>query len=106
MYRNGNFTSFTALVSDQSPQIKVLVVFTDTLEPFPKEISQMDNQLVLLHDYHVSFSPYKTETQKTIIKLGSGQVESFTKRVPHSHKKSTITYGPYVDIAPFTVSPK
>lgn len=102
---NGNSTTYSVIVSDPSPQIKVLVVFTDVLEPFPKEISQNDNQLVLLRDNHVFYSPYKTETQKTIIKIGSGQVESYTKKAPHSHKKATITYGPYTEIAPNTISP-
>ena len=90
-------------MSDSLPQFKVLVVFTNSLESYPKEIGQSDNQLVLLHDSHVFFSPYKTETQKTTIKLSSSSIESYTKRAPHNQKGGSITYGPYKEINPFTV---
>ena len=67
-------TTYSVQLSEANPQFKVLAVFTDLLEAFPKEIAQADNQMVLLHDSHYLLTPYRTETQKTTIKLASGSV--------------------------------
>ncbi len=61
--------------------------------------------MVQLFDTHYFLSPYKTETQKTIIKLASNNVESYTKLEPYSLKGSVLTLGSYNDIAPLTLSP-
>lgn len=74
------------------------------MEPYPKEITQNENQLVLLKDSHVFYSPYFTETQKTTVKLASGSINSYTKRSPSSIKGSSVVFGPYKDIAPFEVT--
>ena len=47
-------------------------------------------------------SPYKIGTQTTKVLLSSSNVESFTKVKPSSQSDTTITYGPYENIAPST----
>ena len=91
-------------MNDANPQFKVEAIFTDMLEPYPREITQNDAQLVRFTDSHYFLSPYKTETQKTTINLASSGIESFTKLSPHSAMGAIITYGPYKEIAPLSVS--
>ncbi len=98
------YTRYAIALKDANPTIKVVVILTDYLVPHPAEITQNENQLVKLHDSHYYYSLYPTESQKTTIKLASTSVESYTKKAPHNSKGSTITYGPYKDIAAETLS--
>jgi len=75
------------------------------MEPFPAEITQLENQFVRIRDSHYFYSPYRTETQKTTVKLASSTIESFTKLSPFSTKGSSIVFGSYKEIRPFEVSP-
>mmetsp|Transcript_13654 Transcript_13654/g.18686 ORF Transcript_13654/g.18686 Transcript_13654/m.18686 type:complete len:450 (+) Transcript_13654:22-1371(+) len=102
---NGNFTTFSVSIPEASATFKVVSVFTSTLEPYPREIGQLDNQFVLLRDSHYFYSPYNTETQKVTVKLASSTVESFTKLSPSSARGSTLLFGPYKDIKAFSTSP-
>ena len=90
-------------MSESSPTFKVVTVFTSTLEPYPSEIGQMENQLVRLRDSHYFYSPYDTDSQKVTIKLASSSVESFTKLSPSSARGSTLLFGPYKDVKKFSV---
>ena len=97
----GNATFYTVQLSKEggaSVILKLSVVLTGFLEPFPTEITQAEQQLVRLVESHVFFSPYRTESQKTTIKLASRTVESYSKRSPQSLTGSTLTYGPYKDV--------
>ncbi|GAB9474833.1 Dolichyl-diphosphooligosaccharide-protein glycosyltransferase subunit [Globisporangium polare] len=82
--------------------IKLTSYFTHVLTPFPAEIAQKEEQLVVYEDSHVLISPYKTETQTTKVKLPSGRVESFSEIAPVARKGSAITYGPYANVEPFS----
>ncbi|XP_077287574.1 dolichyl-diphosphooligosaccharide--protein glycosyltransferase subunit 1 [Arctopsyche grandis] len=77
-------------------------VFTKSLTPHPSTISQKDKQLVRYHGNHYFYSPYKTESQKTTVTMGSKNVENYSKLKPVSLTDSTITYGTYENISPFT----
>lgn len=74
------------------------------MEPYPAEITQKEPQYVRLRDNHYFYSPYRTETQKTTFKLASSNIESYSKLEPYTNKGATIQYGPYENVAPFTVS--
>ncbi len=89
---------FAVEVAEGSPTLKVVSVFTSVMEPYPAEITQMENQYVRIKNSHYFFSPYPTETQKTTLKLASSTIESFTKLSPFSAKGSTVTFGPYKDV--------
>lgn len=74
-------------------------VFTKSLLPHPTEIQQSDRQLVRYFGNAYFYSPFKTLSQKTTIQLSSKNVESYTALKPSSQSDSTITYGPYENIA-------
>lgn len=103
----GNYTSYKVDLpaGEQSPTIKVVVVLTGLLEPFPAEIYQNEKQFVKLQDSHYYFSKYPTKTQKTSIKLASSNVESYTRKVPHTNRGSAIGLGPYTDVEAYSWSP-
>lgn len=69
--------------------------YTHILEPFPAEIKQAEQQLVRYSGNLYFYSPYKTQTQKTVVSLASSTIESFTKTKPHTKSESTISYGPF-----------
>ena len=85
--------------------MKVSSVFTSILEPYPAEITQKDPQFIRLKDSHYFLSPYVTETQKTTFKLASATIESFTKLAPFTTKGASLQFGPYENVAAYTVRP-
>lgn len=74
-------------------------VFTKSVHAFPTEIVQNEKQLVRYFGSAHFYSPYVTLTQKTTIHLASKNVESYTPVKPSSQSDSTLTYGPYDNIA-------
>ncbi len=108
-HSNGNYTTWTVDTSSFTPatsthQLKIQATFTSLMTPFPAEITQLENQLVLLHTSHLFFSPYPTTTQKLVVKLASSTIESFTKLAPFNVRGSSVHFGPYKDIQPFEVN--
>nr|CAG4646197.1 EOG090X04O4 [Macrothrix elegans] len=93
------------LEAGQTVKILVGTVFTHSLRPYPAEISQKEKQLVQYHGSAYIFSSYKVSSQTTKILLSSSNVESFTKLKKSSSSESTVTYGPYENIAPLTEEP-
>lgn len=82
-----------------NPSILIETVFTKSLQPFPKEITQAERQLVRYFGNAVFYSPYKTQTQKTTVHLATRNVESFTQVKPSAHSETQIVYGPYENTA-------
>lgn len=82
-----------------NPSILIETVFTKSLQPFPKEITQAERQLVRYFSNAVFYSPYKTQTQKTTVHLATRNVESFTQVKPSAHSETQIVYGPYENTA-------
>ena len=98
--RNGNYTEYRIKLKDANPTIKIVTVLTEYLEAYPAEIFQNDRQLVKLVNSHYYYSLYPTGAQKTVFKLASSAVESYTRKVPHTSRGSTISLGPYLDVEP------
>jgi len=98
-----NYTIISVDVQEHSPTLKLKATFSDILNPYPTAITQLENQFVILEGNHYFLSPYKTLTQKTVFKLASSTVESFTKLSPYSVRGSNIHFGPFKDIAPLSV---
>lgn len=96
----------TPLQAGGETVVRIEVVFTHALVPFPSSISQSDKQLVMYHGNHYYYSPYLTKTQTTVVALPSSSTESFSKLKPVAHSDNLITYGPYENAAPFTVVSK
>jgi len=109
---NGQKVSYTlfpiqlakALASGESAELTVNLVFTHTMVPFPKAIAVNEKQKVLYHDNHFFFTPYSSSSQKTVVTLPSSSIESKSELAPTSVQGSSITYGPYSDVAPFSSS--
>jgi len=98
-------TLSSPLKAQSAVTIKVILVFTHTMTPFPVSIAQNEKQLVLYDlDYPTVLSAYPVEIQTTTVKLASTKIESKTDYPPTSVKGDTITYGPYKDVAPMTKS--
>lgn len=83
------------LASGQSQNLKISLIFTHSLTPYPASIAQNEKQFVLYNGNAFFFSPYSTTTQTTSFKLGSSNIKSHTEVSPSSKKGDTITYGPY-----------
>lgn len=79
------------------------LLFTESLQPYPSRITQKERQLVRFFGNHYFYSPYITIKQSTTVMLYSKTAENYTKLKPVSTQDSTITYGPYNDIAPFSL---
>ncbi|KAJ8920650.1 hypothetical protein NQ315_004789 [Exocentrus adspersus] len=77
-------------------------VLTQSLLPYPSSITQKEKQLVRYFGNHYFYTPYVTTKQKTEVTLNSRSVESYSKLKPVSQSDSTIAYGPYSNIQPFT----
>jgi len=82
--------------------VLVATVFANHLTAHPVEITQKEKQLVQYRGSAYILSPYKIVTQTTKVLLSSSNVESFTKVKPSAQSDTTITYGPYENIAPST----
>lgn len=83
-------------------RVKVDMVFSHVLSPFPSHITQAERQLVVFQGNHYVFSPYPTRSQTTRVRLASKTVESYTKLGNPSKSDEVIEYGPFRDVAPFS----
>eukprot|EP00903_Cladosiphon_okamuranus_P016026 g14798.t1 len=82
-------------------KIAVKAVYTDVLSPFPKEITQLEDQSVLFESTLFAPSPYRTAKQTTILKLASGKILSMTEATgKRAVKGEQVTYGTFEDVAP------
>lgn len=77
-------------------------VLIKSLMPYPSSITQKEKQLVRYFGNHYFYSPYVTTKQKSDLILASKNVESYTKLKPVTQSDTTIKYGPYGLIQPFT----
>ncbi|GIY70537.1 dolichyl-diphosphooligosaccharide--protein glycosyltransferase subunit 1, partial [Caerostris extrusa] len=82
------------LKSGKSTTLRLEIILSHYLIPYPSSITQSDKQLVLYHGNHYYYSPYLTKTQTTVVTLPSNSVESYSKLKPVSHSENLITYGP------------
>nr|CAH7716622.1 unnamed protein product [Callosobruchus chinensis] len=77
-------------------------ILTKSLQPYPTSIAQKDKQLVRYFGNHYFYTPYTVTKQKTDVMLSSRTIESYTKLKPVTQSDSTVSYGPYNNIEPFT----
>lgn len=84
-------------------RVEVLVAFTHTLSPLPREIIQKESQFVEYRDSTHIYSPHRIETQGTTVTLASREVEAYLPRADAKKKGDLITYGPYEVSEPWTL---
>ncbi len=85
-----------------SVEVDVDQVYGHALRPYPAQIVQSEKQFVEFSGSVYFYSPYKTTTQTTTVKLASSGIEYHSKVSPVALNEDTVTYGPYEDIAAFT----
>lgn len=85
--------------------LRVVMAFGHMLQPFPESITQAESQLVRFNDTHYMFSPYPTAKCTTTVKLASSSIQSSSRVQPMKIDGDTITYGPYTNISPYSLSP-
>ena len=82
--------------------VEVEIVCTHELDPYPKEITQKEKQLVRYTGNVYVYSPYPVTKQTTTIIHPSRNIESFSRIKPVTQSDSTVTYGPYDKQAPYS----
>ena len=96
---------FRVAIAKGKAHFRVRAVYTRRLEPFPAEIAQREEQLVVLRDSHYFYTPYATRSQTLSVKTGSGRVEDFADLAPSVRKPDSIAVGPYADVPARSWSP-
>lgn len=91
-----------SIEAGKSAVLKVYLVYFGSLEPYPKEITQGQKQLVRYYGNTLFFSPYPTAHQRTTVKLSSTSVEGHSEKAPTKVSGDTLTYGAYENVKPFT----
>ncbi|XP_066584348.1 dolichyl-diphosphooligosaccharide--protein glycosyltransferase subunit 1 [Prorops nasuta] len=90
------------LAPGRTTSVEVETVFSHKLVPHPKEITQKEKQLVKFIGNLYLYSPYSIAKQTTVVSLPSRHIESYSKVKPFSLADSTITYGLYENLPPFS----
>jgi len=93
-----------AIAAGGTVTVSVEVVLGLAQEMYPAAITQKDKQLVRFTGNHYVYLPYSVVSQTTIVTLASSNIESYSKLKPVSQTDTTIKYGPYANIAPFSES--
>lgn len=87
----------------ESGSLEVVTVHTGAEVPHPAEITQSEEQLVVYEGSVHLVSPYPTASQSSKVLLPTSLVKAYTKAEPVRKAATEITYGPYANVAPFTV---
>lgn len=93
-----------AIPAGGSVTVNVEVVLGLAQEMYPAAITQKDKQLVRFTGNHYVYLPYTVTSQTTTVNLASASIESYSKLKPVSQSDTTIKYGPYANMAPFSES--
>ncbi|KAK1256563.1 Dolichyl-diphosphooligosaccharide--protein glycosyltransferase subunit 1A [Acorus gramineus] len=93
------------LEKGQSVTLDVFSAFTHSVIPFPEEITQADSQLILYKDSAYFVSPHAVKVQTLRIKLPSARVEAYTNIQNTKFNGTSIRYGPYENLPPFSSLP-
>ncbi|XP_043487665.1 dolichyl-diphosphooligosaccharide--protein glycosyltransferase subunit 1 [Polistes fuscatus] len=91
-----------ALSQGRTMSVEVETIFTHELIPHPKQITQKEKQLVKYIGNVYIYTPYTVGKLTTTVSLPSRNVESYSKIKPVFQSDSTITYGPYEKLSPFS----
>ena len=90
-----------SLDAGSSIDVEVDQVYGHALRPFPAQIVQSEKQFVEFVGDVYFYSPYKTTSQTTTVKLASSSIEFHSKINPVALNEDSITYGPYEDTEAF-----
>jgi len=93
-----------ALSPGVTAKLKITTVFSHAVQPYPRQISQSDKQLVQFTASGAYYlSAYPTTTQTLTVTLPTPtNIESFSRIKPVAADGSQVVYGPYNNIKAFT----
>jgi oligosaccharyltransferase complex subunit alpha (ribophorin I) len=92
-----------AIDAGKATTFKVFLVYSGSLEPFPKEIPMNGRQLVRYYSNAYFYSPYTTANQRSTVKLASSHLEGHSETpTPVKVSGDTVTFGAYADVKPFS----
>ncbi len=69
---------------------------------YPTHIEQHEQQKVLYTDNTYFYSPYEVRSQKTTVKVGTSAIDSFTQLSPTNVQGSSVIYGSYSNVKPYS----
>lgn len=92
------------IAGGKKASLSLKLVFTHSIQLYPRSITQSESQFVVYSGNHFFFSPYLVQSQSTTVKLSSTKIISKTEKSPTSSKGDMINYGPYDDVPPFSFS--
>lgn len=78
----------------RSTSVEIETVSTHDLDPYPKQISQREKQLVKYTGNVCITSPYNVLKQTTNVVLPNRNIENYTRIKPSTLSDSTVIYGP------------
>lgn len=78
-------------------------VFTHAMTPRPKAIGQNEPQRMVFDDYLFMVTPYSVSSQSLKVTLASSSAEEYTREKPFKKAGSVLSYGPYSNIAPWSM---
>eukprot|EP00611_Tribonema_gayanum_P016968 TRINITY_DN29478_c0_g1_i1.p1 TRINITY_DN29478_c0_g1~~TRINITY_DN29478_c0_g1_i1.p1 ORF type:complete len:475 (-),score=115.55 TRINITY_DN29478_c0_g1_i1:43-1467(-) len=82
-------------------KVETVAVYTDVLEPHPKEILQTEKQYMRYTDTAYVPSPYPTLSETTDVLLAEQSPREYhTGVTPWRVLQKTVAYGPYTDLTP------
>ncbi|XP_075852052.1 dolichyl-diphosphooligosaccharide--protein glycosyltransferase subunit 1 [Microcebus murinus] len=89
---------------DPGSRVSLVVeaVYTHALRPYPTHITQAEKQFVVFEGNHYFYSPYPTATQTTRVRLGSRNVESYSRLGNPARSDDVLDYGPFRDVPAFS----
>jgi oligosaccharyltransferase complex subunit alpha (ribophorin I) len=94
-----------SVASQAKVNLRVALVLTNILVPYPAAITQYEPQLVTYDDDVYVVSPYVTREQRTTVKLSSSVVKTFNELRPTSRRGDELVYGKYLNVEPFASEP-
>jgi len=94
----------TPIKANQAVSVDAYSVFTHAMEPRPRTVAQNEVQRMLFDDHLYLVTPYAVAEQSLKVTLASSTVEEYTKVKPTKKDGNTLRYGPYSDVAPWTLA--
>eukprot|EP01005_Ploeotia_sp_CARIB1_P002067 NODE_97_length_1632_cov_475.971429_g95_i0.p1 GENE.NODE_97_length_1632_cov_475.971429_g95_i0~~NODE_97_length_1632_cov_475.971429_g95_i0.p1 ORF type:complete len:457 (+),score=122.17 NODE_97_length_1632_cov_475.971429_g95_i0:65-1435(+) len=82
-------------------EVEIETVFTGVIQPFPRELTQKDNQLAIFWDNLHFFSPYPTTEEVVTVNLASSTVEAHSPTEGAEVSESSIKYKEANDLEPY-----
>ncbi|TPX54701.1 dolichyl-diphosphooligosaccharide---protein glycotransferase [Powellomyces hirtus] len=90
------------LKKDEVVYLIINAAYTNAVKPFPKEVTMKSMQHLEYQGNAYLWSPYRSERQKTTVRVPRDEVLRFTSQPePVTKNGNVVTYGPYDNVEPY-----